>query len=59
MRKYVRYEIELVTKAPFRIGGVKPVPGTTDVDSPIVKLGNKVVVQGTSLKGALRAELER
>ena len=59
MRKYVKYEIELVTKAPFRIGGVKPVPGTTDVDSPIVKLGNRVVVQGTSLKGALRAELER
>jgi len=59
MRKYIRYEIELVTKAPFRIGGVRPVLGTTDVDSPIVKLGNKVVVQGTSLKGALRAELER
>ena len=59
MRKYIKYEIKLVTKAPFRIGGVKPVPGTTDVDSPIVKLGNKVVIQGTSLKGALRAELER
>jgi len=59
MRKYGKYEIELVTKAPFRIGGVKPVPGTTDVDSPIVKSGNRVVVQGTSLKGALRAELER
>lgn len=59
IRKYVKYEIELVTKAPFRIGGVRPVPGTTDVDSPIVRLGNKVVVQGTSLKGALRAEMER
>jgi len=59
MRRYVKYGIELVTKAPFRIGGVKPVPGTTDVDSPIVRLGNKVVVQGTSLKGAFRAELER
>jgi len=59
MRKYVKYEIESVTKAPFRIGGVKPIPGTTDADSPIVRLGNKVVVQGTSLKGALRAELER
>ena len=34
MRRYVKYEIEVVTKAPFRIGGVKPVPGTTDVDSP-------------------------
>jgi CRISPR/Cas system CSM-associated protein Csm3 (group 7 of RAMP superfamily) len=59
MRKWIKYEIELVTKAPFRIGGVKPIPGTTDVDSPVVKLGNRIVVQGTSLKGALRAELER
>ncbi|MBX5329347.1 hypothetical protein HM003_08380 [Candidatus Bathyarchaeota archaeon A05DMB-5] len=58
MRKWEKLEIELVTKAPFRIGGVKPIPGTTDVDSPVVKLGNKIVVQGTSLKGALRHELE-
>ena len=59
MRKYVKYEIEMVTKTPFRIGGVKPVSGTTDADSPIVKLGNRVVVQGTSLKGVFRAEQER
>jgi len=26
MREYIKYEIELVTKAPFRIGGVRPVP---------------------------------
>lgn len=58
MRKWKQFKIELVTKAPFRIGGVKPIPGTTDVDSPVVKLGNKIVVQGTSLKGAYRAELE-
>jgi len=59
MRKWKQFTVKLVTKAPFRIGGVKPIPGTTDVDSPIVRLGNKIVVQGTSLKGAYRAELER
>lgn len=59
MKKWIKYEVTLTTKSPFRIGGVKPIPGTTDIDSPIVRLGNKVVVQGTSLKGAFRAELER
>jgi len=59
MRRWIRYKIKLETKAPFRIGGVKPIPGTSDVDSPVVKLGDKIVVQGTSFKGAFRAELER
>ncbi|MEM3366640.1 MAG: hypothetical protein QXM93_09510 [Candidatus Methanomethyliaceae archaeon] len=38
---------------------MRPIPGTAEVDSPVVKLGNKIIVQGTSLKGAYRAELER
>ena len=59
MRQWKQVKITLTTEAPFRIGGVKPIPGTTDVDSPVVKLGDKIVVQGTSLKGAYRAELER
>jgi len=59
MRQWKQIKITLTTKTPFRIGGVKPIPGTTDVDSPVVKLGDKIVVQGTSLKGAYRAELER
>ncbi len=59
MRQWKQLKIKLTTQAPFRIGGVKPIPGTTDVDSPVVRLGDKVVVQGTSLKGAYRAELER
>jgi CRISPR/Cas system CSM-associated protein Csm3 (group 7 of RAMP superfamily) len=59
MRQWKKIKITLTTEAPFRIGGVKPIPGTTDIDSPVVKLGDKIVVQGTSLKGAYRAELER
>lgn len=59
MRKYDRYLITLEAKSPFRIGGEKPIPGTTDVDSPVATVGDKIVVQGTSLKGAFRAELER
>lgn len=48
----------MTTLSPFRIGGVKPIPGTTEVDSPVIKFGNQVVVQGTSLKGAIRHEVE-
>ncbi|MEM3378986.1 MAG: hypothetical protein QW674_08620 [Candidatus Bathyarchaeia archaeon] len=59
MRQWKQFKIKLTTQAPFRIGGVKPIPGTSDIDSPVVRLGDKVVVQGTSLKGAYRAELER
>jgi len=59
MRKWKKFEIKLETLTPFRIGGEKPVPGTTDVDSPVVRVGDKIVVQSTSLKGAYRAELER
>jgi len=59
LQSWKKFKIELTTKTPFRIGGVRPIPGTTDVDSPVVKLGNKIVIQGTSLKGAFRAELER
>lgn len=59
MREIKRLKITLETKTPFRIGGEKSIPGTTDVDSPITTVGDKIVVQGTSLKGAFRAELER
>ena len=59
MQNWKKFKVELTTEAPFRIGGVRPIPGTTDVDSSVVKLGNKIVIQGTSLKGTFRAELER
>lgn len=50
-------KIELETLAPFRIGGKKD--PFSKVDQPIAKIGSKVVVQGTSLKGALRYEIEK
>ncbi|MBE0426162.1 MAG: hypothetical protein IBX72_05905 [Nitrospirae bacterium] len=59
MRKWREFEIKLETLTPFRIGGERPIPGTTDVDSPVVRVGDRIVVQSTSLKGAYRAELER
>ncbi|MCL6579468.1 MAG: hypothetical protein K6T73_08810 [Candidatus Bathyarchaeota archaeon] len=58
MRQWKQFKIKLTTQTPFRIGGVKPAIETT-VESPVVRLGDKIVVQGTSLKGAYRAELER
>lgn len=50
-------KIELETKSPFRIGGKRD--PFSKADQPIAKIGNKIVVQGTSLKGALRHEIEK
>ena len=55
--KYVEYEITLVTESPFRVGRKKD-PFTT-VDQPIIMIGNRVVIPGTTLKGALREAIER
>lgn len=52
-----RYKIELETVEPLRIGGaVSPLTG---IHSPVAKVGEKVVIPGSSLKGALRAEIEQ
>jgi len=52
-----KYEIVLTTKGEFRIGGKQdPFSG---IENPVAVVGNKVVVPGSSLKGAYRAELER
>ena len=51
-----RYMVSLETLEPFRIGALKdPLRGAK---SPLAKIGEQVVVPGSSLKGALRAELE-
>jgi CRISPR/Cas system CSM-associated protein Csm3 (group 7 of RAMP superfamily) len=53
----IRYNIILETKEPFRIGALEsPITG---VHNPVARIGGKVVAQGPSLKGALRAEIER
>ena len=51
-----RFEIKLVTKEPFRIGAQQNV--MSGVDSPVTTVGGRVVIQGSSLKGALRAQIE-
>lgn len=57
MSKEIRYFIvRLVTKEPFRIGALQNI--MSGVDSPVTTVGGKVVIQGSSLKGALRAGIE-
>jgi len=50
------YTVELTTEQPFHIGAVRD--PMSDVHNPFTVLGGRVVVQGPSLKGALRAQLE-
>jgi CRISPR/Cas system CSM-associated protein Csm3 (group 7 of RAMP superfamily) len=52
-----RFTIELTTMEPFRIGSPKSV--LSSIENAVARSGGNVVVQGSSLKGALRAELER
>lgn len=52
-----RFVVTLKTLEPFRVGGKKdPLSGA---DNPVTRVGEKLVVPGSSLKGALRAEIER
>ena len=55
--KYVEFEIILTTESIFRVGRKKD-PFTT-VDQPVIMIGNRVVIPGTTLKGALREAIER
>lgn len=55
--RLARYSIELTTLEPFRIGSPKSV--LSSIDNAVARSGGKVVVQGSSLKGALRGEIER
>lgn len=50
------YTIELTTRQPFHIGAFQD--PMSDVHNPFTTLGGVPVVQGSSLKGALRAQLE-
>ena len=47
----------MTTLEPFRIGSPKSV--LSSIDNAVARSGGKVVVQGSSLKGALRGEIER
>src|SRR3990172_3013233 len=52
-----KYEVKLETLEPFRIGG-KPDPLSAS-DNPVAIVGSQVVIPGSSLKGALRSQIEQ
>lgn len=56
MKDYIKYNVELKTLEPFRIGASKDVMST--FDNPIATIGGRVVVQGPTLKGFLRSQIE-
>jgi len=50
------FNVTLITQEPFRIGALKNV--MSGEDNPVTTVGGRVVIQGSSLKGALRANIE-
>ncbi len=57
MSKNIRnFNLTLVTKEPFRIGAKEDV--MSGVGNPLTTVGGRVVIQGSSLKGALRSSIE-
>jgi len=56
MLKEKTFTITLKTKEPLRIGGKKdPLSGA---ENPVTRVGGKLVIPGSTLKGALRARIE-
>jgi CRISPR/Cas system CSM-associated protein Csm3 (group 7 of RAMP superfamily) len=51
------YQITLTTREPLRIGAQKDIMSA--IDNPISNIGGRPVVQGPTLKGALRGAIER
>jgi len=54
--EYKQFQVTLVTQEPFRIGALEDV--MSGIHNPVATVGGRVVVQGSSLKGALRANVE-
>lgn len=50
------YQVKLTTAQPISIGALKD--PMSDIDSPVVTVGGRIAIPGSSLKGALRAQLE-
>lgn len=51
------YKVSLTTLEPFRIGAIKQ--PMSEADNPLARVADEIVVQGPTLKGALRASVER
>lgn len=57
MLKERNFDIKVKTREPLRIGGKKdPLSGA---DNPVTRVGGRLVIPGSSLKGALRDGIER
>jgi CRISPR/Cas system CMR subunit Cmr4 (Cas7 group RAMP superfamily) len=52
-----KYQVKLTATTPTHIGGEKQ--RTVGIDLPVIKIKEHIVIPGSSLKGAFRAELER
>lgn len=55
--EYLKYELLVETLEPLRIGSAKDVLDVAD--NPVATVGGRPVIQGPSLKGAFRAEVEK
>lgn len=55
-QKYQRYQVTLVAKSPLRIGAAQD--PLIDVDAPVALVGGRPVIQGSTLKGVYRSQLE-
>lgn len=56
MKEARRLKITLITKEPFRIGAFENVMSA--IHNPVATVGGRAVIQGSSLKGALRTAIE-
>lgn len=51
------FQVTLTNPEPIRIGG--PDDPLSGADNPVARVGSKIVIPGSTLKGALRSEIER
>lgn len=58
MKEIRRYKVSLETLGPLHVGGLDDPLGSAD-DNPVAVVGGRACVPGPTLKGALRAEIER
>lgn len=52
-----KFKVELETLEPFRVGA--PKDPRSGIENPVTVLGGRAVVPGSTLKGALRAQIEQ
>lgn len=58
MKDIRRYTVTLTTLGPLHVGGLDDPLGSAD-ENPVAVIGGRACIPGPTLKGALRAEIER